>query len=313
MYKYYSKKTKLFLVLCLIFFSIQNLIAEEYRNFFINKNNKKFVLIDSYPSIEALDIYITRSKLFPLHFDAELSVTELSEIIKYLYQFKRQKEYQILTIGATERVCESEYIGKFYTAQPHLFFLIGNDKTLAPFNEYNGKYSNVEYAYKEIFSKAKGKDLIGIEADRTWDLFGNRLDIDCYTQTQFDSKEPAINYYDFEAGRYRTFMLSSTKNIFSTDIKRNLACSKRTGIRDVFDFKIDYDDTFIAKVLISIIIYKRNNCIKELGVEDYNHIFKVLFNEEANILDDIEKDIPKHLVYKPRHGERTIFAMDPKK
>lgn len=31
MYKYYSKKTKLFLVLCLIFFSIQNLIAEEYK------------------------------------------------------------------------------------------------------------------------------------------------------------------------------------------------------------------------------------------------------------------------------------------
>lgn len=289
-----------------------NLIAEEYRNFYINKKNKQFTLIDRFPNIQALNTYIARNKNFPLYLDGKLSVTELAEIIKCLFQFTRQKNYELLTIGTTERDCESTYGGKSFSVKPHLFFLIGDDKTLEPFYQYNGKFVNNERVYNDIFLRAKGKNIICIEADRIWTYYNeNRLNIECSIDTNLSDQ--GINYYDFEDGCYKNFMASGMKNVFSESIRGNLTCARRPSIKDVFDFKIDYNDTFIAKILISIIIYKRNNGIERLTEEDYNHIFRTLFNEEVDIKGEAEKDIPKQLVYRPHLKENPIFIMDPKK
>lgn len=293
-------------------------IAEEYKNFFINKKNKEFVLIDRFPNIAALNIYARKNEYFPLYSDGELNVTELAEIIKHLYQFKRQQEYRILTIGATERDGEPVYGGQVFSAKPHLYFLIGNEQTLEPFACHNGRFENYWRMYNKIYLEAKGKDLISLELDRTWETQSKKkLEIECFTETQFDEICSTINYYDFEELRYRTFNVSNSKNIFSRNLRSSLNGSKKTSIKDVLDFKLHLDDTFIAKVLISIVIYKRNNQIKELCEEDYNHIFKTLFNEEVNIVGDVKKDIPKRLIYVPNPKEekqnRSIFVVDPKK
>ncbi len=63
------------------------------------------------------------------------------------------------------------------------------------------------------------------------------------------------------------------------------------------DFDIHPLDTYIANVLISIVIYKRNNDIQELSSDDYNHIFSVLFGEKVNIVEEAQKDIPRKLIY----------------
>ena len=293
-------------------------ICEEFKNFFINKRNEQFVLIDRFPNMEALNLYARRSGEFPLYSDGELSAIELAAIIKHLYQFKRQQEYKILTIGATERDGEPVYGGQVFSAKPHLYFLIGNEQTLEPFISHNGQYENYWRMYNKIYLEAKGKDLISLELDRTWDAHSKKkLDIECYTETQFDEIRSTINYYDFEESRYKTFDVSNTKNIFSRNLRSSLNCSKKASIKDVMDFKIHIDDTFIAKVLISIIIYKRNNEIKELCEEDYNYIFKTLFNEEVDIIGDAKKDIPKRLVYVPNPEEEkknhSIFVVDPRK
>ena len=124
------------------------------------------------------------------------------------------------------------------------------------------------------------------------------MDIECLTDETYD-KKGSINYYNFTSNTYENFNVSAYKNIFGYNIRGKISHSKFSGIKDVFDFDINYMDTYIAKILVSIIIYKRNNQILELTEEHYNHIFDVLFGEKVNMTASIEQDFPKSLVYVP--------------
>lgn len=154
-------------------------IAKAYQDFYTRKTNKEFVLYNDFPSLEALNTYLCRiSKKFPLHDYGTLNVKELAEIIKYLYQFKTGKEYQILTMGVAELHGEIVYGGQAFSSKPHLYIMIGNDKTLEPYREYNGNFVNSRKFYLDISLHAKGYNIINIEADKDCH---NSIGIECLT------------------------------------------------------------------------------------------------------------------------------------
>lgn len=274
-------------------------IAKAYGDFYTGKTNKEFVLYNDFPSLDALETYLCKiSGKFPLHEHGTLNVKELSEIIRHLYQFKTGKEYQIFTMGAVEIDSEPIYGGRVYSSKPHLYLMIGNNKNLEPYSEYNGKFVNSDGLYLNIHLNAKGQNIINIEVDRD---YHNPIGIECSTGHIFD-KPGLLNYYNECYQQYMTFVASEKKQIFSSYLRSSLKYSggyKMKGIKDVMDFNVHPFDTYIAKVLISIIIYKRNNNIQELSNEDYNHIFDVLFGEKVDIVGDSKVDIPKKLIYIP--------------
>lgn len=274
-------------------------IAKAYQDFYTRKTNKEFVLCNDFPSLDALKMYSYRiSNNFPLHEYGILNVKELAEIIKHLYQFKTGKEYQIFTIGTVELEGEPVYGGQVFSSKPHLYLMVGNNKALEPYGEYNGKFVNSNKLYLNIFLNARGRNIINIEADRD---YHNSIGIECLTGHIFD-ESGLLNYYNECYQQYTTFKVSENKQIFSEYLQSSLNYSggyKMKGIKDVMGFNIHPFDTYIAKVLISIIIYKRNNNIQELSNEDYNHIFGVLFGEKVDIVRDSKIDIPKRLIYIP--------------
>lgn len=260
-------------------------IAKAYQDFYARKTNKEFVLYNDFPKLDALRIYLSERNLFPLYEYGLLNVKELVEIIKHLYQFKSGNEYDILTMGAVERMGES-----------HLYFMVGNNKTLEPYREYNGKFVNSYNLFNDINDRKK--NLIIIDTDHD---YRNLVNIECLTGDISD--EPGLlNYFNEYERRYMPFGISNNKQIFSRNLRSSLNYSggyKMKGIKDVMDFNIHPFDTYIAKVLISIVIYIRNNNIQELSNDDYNHIFGVLFGEKVDIVEDAKKDIPRQLIYVP--------------
>lgn len=273
-----------------------NELAEAYKDFYTSKTNKEFVLYNDFPSLDVLEIYMSRFREFPLHKYGELNIKELAEIIKHIYQFNTGKDYQIFTIGTVELDGEPVYGGQALLSKPHLNLMIGNNKTLEPFFEYNGKFINSDSVYTDIYLSARGQNIINIEAERDCH---NTLGIECLTGCISD-KMGWLNYYNESLKKHMTFDVSEHKQIFTSNLRSSLNFSggyKMKGIKDVFDFIIHPFDTYIAEILISIIIYKRNNNIQELSSEDYNHIFDVLFGEKVDIIGNSKVDIPKQLKY----------------
>lgn len=273
-------------------------IAKAYEDFYTSKVNKEFVLYEKFPSLSALEIYLRRvSDQFPLQDYGKLNIKELTEIIKHLYQFKTGKEYKIFTMGAVELDGSPVYGGQVFSSRPHLYFMVGNDKTLEPYQEYNGKFVNSDRLYLNVYCHARGRNIINIEAEQD----DYNLGMECLTGHIFD-KSNVINYFNECYHQYMNFQVSAKKQIFSDHIRSSLNFSggyKKKGIKDVMDFILHPDDTYIAKVLISIVIYKRNNHIQDLSNDDYKHIFDVLFGEKVDIVENAKKDIPKQLIYVP--------------
>lgn len=274
-------------------------LAKAYEDFYTRKTNKEFVYFKDFPKMDALDFYLHRiSKSFPLYDNGVFNIKELAEMIKHLFQFRTDKEFQILTIGAVELDGSPVYGGQVFSSKPHLYFLIGDEKSLKPFKEYDGKFVNSNSLYSDIFLDARGQNIIVIEAESA---YPDTLGMECLTQQASDIKGH-INYYNDCYRMYHTYGVSDKKQIFSYNLRSHLNYSggyKIKGIKDVIDFIIHPFDSYIAKILISAAIYKRNNNIQELTGDDYNHIFDVLFGEKVDIIGDANKNIPKSLIYVP--------------
>ena len=209
---------------------------------------------------------------------------------------KTGKEFDIVTVGTVEFHGTPVYGGQTFSMKPHLHFIIGNDKTLEPFREYQGLFVNSDKLYTTIDLRATGKDLVNIEVNQD---YRTPLGIECLTGSLWDEKG-TINYSDDCGSYYETFDASLYKQIFSSHIRSNWGFySKQKGIKDVMSFYLHPYDSDIAKILISIVIYKRNNQIKDLTEEDYNHIFDVLYKEKVDIIGASERDIPRTLTYVP--------------
>lgn len=278
-----------------------------YQEFFDKKTNKEFVLYERYPSLEELKYYTYISDKFPLNDYGKLNAKELAEVIKQLYQFEKESEYNILTIGAVAQDGDRDSV----SLKPYLYFLIGNDKTLEPFQEYNGQFIN-DYKLWYRLNYARSKDLISIPLERGYDRT-NLTEMECLTGHPTDEKG-VINYFDYLHGNIwfpnmkytSTCAFSKFKQIFIYNLRWHSfdkSYYSYKGIKDVLDFYVHIKDSFIAKVLISICIYKRNNQIDELTSEDYNHIFDVLYGKKVDIKKEVEKDITRSLVYVPNSRE----------
>lgn len=267
-------------------------IALAYQGFYENKRNKEFVLYERFPSVESLETYLcrmSRSK-HPLYEYGYFNAKELAEIIKYIYQIHTGKEYKILTIGAIDEFGDRDS----FSTMPHLLFMIGNDKSIEQYKEFNGKFINNDRFYSRMWLDGDRRNLIELELEID---YSNTLNVECLTGKCDDRN--SINYYRREYNSYTSCGFSINKQIFADNIRSSLNHSKVKGIKDVFDFDIHYMESYIARVLMSIIIYKKNNNIMELADEDYNHIFETLYGEKPQIKGDIEKDFVKRLTYVP--------------
>lgn len=275
-------------------------LAQCYQDFYQSKTKTEFVLYDRYPSADILKLYIRNiSTEFPLYNDGNLNVKEVAELIKHCYQFQRGSEYDILTVGVNELEGSPVYGGQSWSVNPHLYFMIGNNKTLAPYQEYNGQYVNEDKLHSQIYLNAKGKDLVAIELESGYQ--SPKINIECLTGNKEDIPGK-INYYDYEVSGYRYYNFGEAKNIFDWNLRNKVIQKGKygyNGIKDVLDFRVHILDTFLAKILISVCIYKRNNGILELSSEDYNHIFDVIYGEKVDIKAQSEIDIPKKLIYVP--------------
>lgn len=266
-------------------------IALAYQEFYKNKRNREFILYERFPSIESLETYLYRtSHIHPLYEYGYFNVKELAEVIKYIYQFHTSKEYKILTIGAIDEFGDRDS----FSTIPHLLYMIGNDKSIEQYQDFNGKFINNDRFYSRMWLDKYKRNLIEIELKLD---YGNPLNIECLTG-KCDNRN-SINYYRREYNSYTSCGFGINKQVFGDNIRSNLNCSKVKGIKDVFDLGIHYMESYIARVLMSIIIYKKNNNITELTEEDYNHIFDTLYGEKPQIKEDIEKDFGKRLAYVP--------------
>ena len=105
-------------------------------------------------------------------------------------------------------------------------------------------------------------------------------------------------YYDsiISMSRFTTF--SSKYNIFDNDIGdviRSLDSETRKNIGGLLSFSLDFQDNFIAKVLFSIVIYKKKINKSVLENDDYKYIFYELFRENIDVSRIVDEEIPKVL------------------
>lgn len=282
-------------------------MAEYYADFFEQKKNKEFDLIERYPSLDAFSKYVSKNKNFPLYNVGTFPVCELAILIKNLFQFERQREYSIFTIGINEYKTTKDHGWLFEKYIPHLYFFVGDEKTLEPFKKYQNSFINLEIGNHIFYSikYAHEKNFISIPLNSS-SAWNHQLDFQCFTGRSVD-KSGKINYYDYLTNKVSQCAFSPYTNIFKGENEmRSLNYYGRyrkdniwgyQGIKDVLSFKVHIDDSFLAKILISICIYKRNNWLAILTEEDYDLIFKDLYGESVDILGSIEKDFTRALRY----------------
>lgn len=267
----------------------QEEMAQCYPNFFEKRINKNFELIHEFPSKGEVQFYEERRYFsHPLANYGNFPIKELAELIKLLFSYQKQEEYKIVTLGG------------FNDLSPSCYFLIGNDRNLTDYISFCGSYRedienlNVPYSRK-IF------DLVVLEAEQNSPK--NTLGILC--EDLIEQKK--ISFYETFLEVYNSIPFSDRFNIFHNCFSNY---SHYEGIQDTLNFLIHKDDSFLAKMLLSIAIYKKNNGliyqqnkeVNDLTDEHYQEIFRVLFGEQhfGSMQEMIDKDIPKTLRYVPK-------------
>ena len=116
----------------------------------------------------------------------------------------------------------------------------------------------------------------------------------------FDGRSTdTIEYYDWIQHANVMAGFSERYNIFDKyhgAIFSRLADNPRKNIGAVLSFPLHNQDNFIAKTLMSIVIYKRNIGKTDLDNEDYRYIFYQLFGEDVDISRVVDEEIPNKLV-----------------
>ncbi len=261
--------------------------AFSYKEFYDDKTNTDFTWIRRWPNLGTLKLYLNQvDSKFPLYDYGNFSAFELAEIIKYIYQFQTRDKCSILTLGTDSM--DKDIPNSLFGTNPHLYFAIGTDKSLESVLDYNGKFYNSPNLYNKIYLDLLGKGAVFIDLDLDPN---NSLGIKCLTGSTFDD-ENMINYFDNATTSYVKFGVSKYKQIFSSNIDPN----KILYFTSILDFKVS---NTIFNILVSIVIYKRNNGIIEFTEEDYNHIFNVLYGKKVSIKEDVEKDFKRELIYIP--------------
>lgn len=271
--------------------SISEERALSYEEYYSDKTNKDFVLYERCPNIGTLKLYLNiLSSKFPLYDYGIFNACELAEIIKYMFQFETGDKCSILTLGTDSMDGEPINSTEIFSSNPHVYFVVGNDKTLSSFLNASGKFYNNNSLYNKLYMDAPAKNFASIELN--FDSH-NSMGMECLTGSDSDNKG-MINYFDIAKQSYENFGIDKYKQIFSDDILHKINSMMFPEFSVVLDFKTSLR---VTQILVSIAIYKRNNGIKDLTEEDYNHIFDVLYGKQVHIKEDIEKDIKRELIY----------------
>lgn len=273
-----------------------------YPGFFSSKTAPTFVLYDRFSSFSQIQSYYSKidCQTHPIYEYGEFDIRELAEVIKLLYSYQRQKEYQIMTFGNVEWMpgrCKLE---------PNLNFLIGNDRTLEDYQEYQHCFLENDSHFKFEYSDSDIQSFISLMAqeNRSYQHFPENtlLPIACFPDDyiRLYCKDSAYSlwYYD-ELRKVQDSSFRKNINIFADADAVRSSFVHYKGIKDTLSFPIHINDSFIAKALISIAIYKKNNQKTSLSNEDYRYIFRELYGEDVDIQEEIKKDIPKTLKYVP--------------
>ncbi len=270
----------------------------DYANFFISKNSKKMVLYDKWPDLETIINYYsntTWNNTHPLEEYGKFEIKELLEIIKLLFSIKKQDEYKIVTTGFLSKHSYTLLEGTFSELLPNLYFLIGNDKTLEEYFQVQNLFLEEVQAYD--FEHQYHPSFTALSPKKG--TIRDTLMVSCQCPNSKFKYCGGIQYYDSLKEEYTATKYLAMTNIFDDSFYRKL--HNYQGIQDTLSFPIHKEDEFIAQVLLSIVIYKKNHQKINLTNEDYRSIFYELFKEPVNIEKEIKKDIPKTLKYVPKN------------
>lgn len=261
----------------------------------------KFVNKEKFPTTEEIRSFylyggVTKDNI-PLYEYGWFDIKELAVIIKVLYSLKRQREYQIVTLANLEM----EYTGPEIVDRkiiPYMNFLIGLDKKMSYLEKYNGKYFDYIYDRDILkqFNEERHQNLVSLRQSGSRCDGGLGIYFDVYGE--LENSFHYENEYDVRCS-YAKF--SSEYNIFDKNLGkviRHLDREHRKNIGGLLSFSLDFQDNFIAKALVSIVIYKKKINKLRLDNADYQYIFYELFKEDIDILGAVDKEIPKVLVRK---------------
>lgn len=271
-----------------------NISNLDYVNFFLSKNSKKMILYDKFPDLDTIIKYYSDTfwnNIHPLEEFGKFEIKELLEVIKLLYSIKRQENYKILTTGFLTPKFSKLLDGSLFELVPNIYFLVGNDKTLDDCFGYQNLF--LEEVKDFQFAKKYTANFIAISPKQA--TIRDTLDISCQCPNSDCGYYGGIQYYDELVNNYNTTKYLSIINIFDDNFYNKI--SRYSGIQDTLSFTIYPDDEFIAKVLLSIVIYKKNHHKQKLSNDDYRYIFYELFKENVNVEKEITKDFPKVLKY----------------
>ncbi len=262
---------------------------ELYSDFFNLKNDPNFVLYKRFPEFKKIQAYYSTLPLkeHPINQYGQFDIKELAEVIKLLYSYQRQEEYQVLTFGFLDKRSVGFLVEELV---PNMYFLIGNDKTLAKYREYQGCF--LEEIRSPKFWNEERLNFIALKPGCKCIDYLPGSSLKC------DVGETKTYYYDYINGGERYVTFYNDFNIFHQAVTDKFIYYR--GIKDTLSFPIAMDDAFIAKVLISIAIYKKNHGKINLTNEDYRYIFHELYGEDVDIQAEIKRDIPKSLKNVPR-------------
>lgn len=273
-------------------------LVSYYPNFIkksISSFPNEFQSIENFPTTEVIRSYLQYGNPnicddILLYEYGWFDIKELAAIIKVLYSLKKQQEYKLITLANLEDVYYgTEDVDK--RTIPYVNFLIGPNKRMKYLEKYNGTYLDISYinnSFLDDFNKERHLNLVRIKQKGMF--VNSSLERRCVS-----------NYFKFydEDKMNSGLSFSSKYNIFDKyfgDVIRRLNSEYRRNIGGLFSFSIDFQDNFIAKVLMSIVIYKKKVNKQNLDNEDYKYIFYELFRENIDLDSIIEREIPKSLV-----------------
>lgn len=218
------------------------------------------------------------------------NIKELAVIIKLLYSLKKQTEYSIVTLANLE----TERFGPEASdirIIPNLNFLIGSNQQ--HLEKYNGTYFDKTYLEGDILDKYNASRHPGLvrlkQARKLEDKFNVFDNIKLYPS--LCNLDSLINWND-------NTVFSSCYNIFDRhfwEIIRRMETEPRSKISSLLSFSLDFQDSFIARTLFSIVVYKKKMNKLELDNEDYKYIFYELFKSDVDVSKMVNKEIPKVL------------------
>lgn len=271
-------------------------LYEKYFDGYVDSFWKRdFELIEEFPDLEILKAYYSgvysNHVTHPIWEYGYFDIRELAEIIRMIYSLQRQKKYEILTMGYLNlESCLDFGVGKFYT-QPYLHFLIGDQEQLSPYQEYKNCF--IESGFDPM-EQVKHMNRIVLSPK---EALSHTLDIQCDCP-RFTGNDKGINYYDFTTGEEMQCSVQYGDQINIFDPKVYQKFHNYEGMNDTISFPIHENDNFLAEILISIAVYKKNKRVSHLTNDDYRYIFQKIFGvHSVNIKRGVDKNIPKTLRY----------------